>query len=77
MRHGNKVNHLGRTTEHRKALLRNLAISLIAHKRIRTTLAKARVLRTFIEPFAPSPLENRSVCRSTFRSAVSRVTATA
>lgn len=50
MRHGRKVNHLGRTTAHRKALLANLAISLIMHKRISTTLAKARELRKFLEP---------------------------
>lgn len=50
MRHGNKLNHLGRTSEHRKALMRNLTIALIEHKRIKTTLAKARSLRQFIEP---------------------------
>lgn len=50
MRHGNKVNHLGRKIGHRMALAKNLAISLIEHKRINTTLAKAKVLRTFIEP---------------------------
>jgi large subunit ribosomal protein L17 len=63
MRHGNKVNHLSRTTEHRKALLRNLAISLIAHKRIRTTLAKARVLRTFIEPLITKSKDNTTHSR--------------
>lgn len=50
MRHGKKINHLGRTDSHRKALLSNLAISLISHKRIVTTLAKAKALRTFVEP---------------------------
>jgi len=50
MRHGVKINHLGRTKEHRKALLRNLACQLIEHKRIITTLAKARALRQFVEP---------------------------
>ncbi|TAE47984.1 MAG: 50S ribosomal protein L17 [Bacteroidetes bacterium] len=50
MRHGNKVNHLGRKTAHRKALLNNLACSLIEHKRIITTLAKAKELRVFVEP---------------------------
>lgn len=50
MRHGNKVNPLGRKVAHRHALLRNLAIALIEHKRISTTLPKARELRKFIEP---------------------------
>ncbi|MCC6448032.1 MAG: 50S ribosomal protein L17, partial [Chitinophagaceae bacterium] len=50
MRHGVKINHLGRKTAHRKALMRNMAISLIEHKRITTTLAKAKALRVFIEP---------------------------
>ena len=50
MRHGKKINHLGRTDSHRKALLANMATSLIKHKRITTTLAKARALRTYIEP---------------------------
>lgn len=50
MRHGKKVNHLGRTKSHRDALLANLAISLIKAKRIQTTLAKAKSLRMYIEP---------------------------
>jgi large subunit ribosomal protein L17 len=50
MRHGNKNNHLGRTTSHRKAMLANMATSLILHKRITTTLAKAKVLRGYVEP---------------------------
>jgi large subunit ribosomal protein L17 len=50
MRHGVKLNHLGRTSAHRKALLSNLACELIRHKRIITTLAKARALRVHIEP---------------------------
>lgn len=50
MRHGAKINHLGRKTPHRKALLRNLACQLIQHKRIVTTLAKAKALRVFVEP---------------------------
>lgn len=50
MRHGKRFNHLGRKAAHRKALLRNLACALIEHKRIKTTLAKAKALRQFIEP---------------------------
>lgn len=50
MRHGDKINNLSRTTAHRKALLSNLAISLIQHKRITTTKAKAKALRVFVEP---------------------------
>jgi large subunit ribosomal protein L17 len=50
MRHNNKINHLGRTYAHRDALLSNMAISLIQHKRIFTTLAKAKELRKYIEP---------------------------
>lgn len=50
MRHGRKVNHLGRTASHRKAMMANMASSLILHKRINTTLAKAKALRTFVEP---------------------------
>ena len=50
MRHGKTVNHLGRTSEHRKALLSNLASSLILSKRITTTLAKAKELRKYVEP---------------------------
>lgn len=50
MRHGKKFNHLGRTASHRKAMLSNMACSLIEHKRINTTLAKAKALRGFVEP---------------------------
>jgi large subunit ribosomal protein L17 len=50
MRHGNKVNHLGRKSEHRKAMLSNMANSLIEHKRITTTVAKAKALRGYVEP---------------------------
>ena len=50
MRHGKKVNHLGRTNSHRKAMLANMASSLIQHKRITTTLAKAKALRGYVEP---------------------------
>lgn len=50
MRHGKKFNHLGRKVGHRKALLKNLSIALITHKRINTTLAKAKALRVHLEP---------------------------
>jgi len=50
MRHGKKFNHLKRKTGHRKALLKNMAGSLVEHKRITTTLAKAKALRTYFEP---------------------------
>lgn len=60
MRHGKKVNHLGRTSSHRKALLSNLAISLIMNKRITTTVAKAKELRKYVEPII-----NRSKTDST------------
>ena len=50
MRHNKKFNHLGRTSSHRKALLANMASSLILHKRIKTTLAKAKALRMYVEP---------------------------
>jgi large subunit ribosomal protein L17 len=50
MRHGDKINNLSRTKAHRDALMSNMASQLIAHKRIVTTLAKARALRTYIEP---------------------------
>lgn len=50
MRHGKKINHLSRKSEHRAALLMNMACSLIEHKRINTTVAKAKALRVYIEP---------------------------
>ena len=50
MRHNKKFNHLSRTADHRQAMLANLAISLIMHKRITTTLAKAKALNTYVEP---------------------------
>ena len=50
MRHGKKINHLGRTASHRKALLSNMAAQLITHKRITTTVAKAKALRKYVEP---------------------------
>ncbi|MFT5078538.1 MAG: large subunit ribosomal protein L17 [Planctomycetota bacterium] len=50
MRHGKKVNHLSRKTAHRKSMLANMACSLIEHKRINTTVAKAKALKSFVEP---------------------------
>ena len=50
MRHNKKFNHLGRTASHRSAMLANMAISLIMHKRITTTLAKAKALKKYVEP---------------------------
>src|SRR5947208_16503494 len=58
MRHGDKINNLGRKSSHRRALLSNLAAQLIQHKRIVTTLAKAKVLRTYIEPLITKAKEN-------------------
>lgn len=58
MRHGDKINNLGRTASHRKALLSNLACQLIQHKKIVTTLAKAKALRTYVEPLITKGKEN-------------------
>ncbi len=58
MRHNKKFNHLGRKKGHRKALLTNMAISLIEHKRITTTIAKAKALRVFLEPLVTKAKSN-------------------
>jgi large subunit ribosomal protein L17 len=58
MRHGDKINNLGRTASHRRALLSNMACELIVHKRIVTTLAKAKALRTYAEPLITKGKEN-------------------
>ena len=58
MRHGKKINHLGRTASHRKALLSNMAYSLIEHKRINTTVAKAKALRVYVEPLLTKAKED-------------------
>lgn len=67
MRHGNKINNLGRKTAHRKSMLANMACSLIEHKRINTTVAKAKALKQFIEPLiTKAKTENNSeIAKST------------
>ena len=71
MRHGKKVNHLGRKTAHRKAMLANMACSLIEHKRINTTVAKAKALKQFVEPLVTKSKEdtthNRRIVYSRLR----------
>lgn len=63
MRHGNKVNALGRTKSHRDAMLKNMASSLIEHKRINTTLAKAKALRGYLEPLITKSKSNNTHSR--------------
>jgi large subunit ribosomal protein L17 len=58
MRHGKKFNHLGRNASHRKAMLANMASSLIMHKRINTTVAKAKALRVYVEPLITKAKED-------------------
>ena len=63
MRHNKKVNHLGRKSAHRKALMSNMASSLLIHKRISTTLAKARALRSYVEPLITKAKEDTTHSR--------------
>jgi large subunit ribosomal protein L17 len=63
MRHNRVINHLGRTSSHRKAMLSNMATSLIIHKRITTTTAKAKALRTFVEPLITKSKEDSTHSR--------------
>ena len=63
MRHGDKINNLGRTAAHRRALLANLAIALIEHKRITTTVAKAKALRRYVEPLVTKSKDNTTHSR--------------
>jgi large subunit ribosomal protein L17 len=63
MRHGDKIKNLSRTASHRKALLTNLAIELIMHKRIVTTLTKAKALRTWVEPILTKAKNNSTHSR--------------
>ena len=63
MRHGKKFNHLGRTADHRNAMLANMTISLIMHKRITTTLAKAKALKKYAEPLITRSKEDTTHSR--------------
>lgn len=63
MRHLNKINHLGRTSSHRKALMSNMAADLILRKRITTTTAKAKALRMYVEPLINKSKENTTHSR--------------
>ncbi len=63
MRHGDKINNLGRTAAHRRALLANMAIALIEHKRITTTVAKAKALRRYVEPLITKSKDNTTHSR--------------
>ncbi|RYZ87297.1 MAG: 50S ribosomal protein L17 [Proteobacteria bacterium] len=65
MRHGKKINHLGRTASHRKAMLSNMASSLILHKRISTTVAKAKALRKYVEPILTRSKDDTTHSRRT------------
>lgn len=58
MRHGDKINNLSRTASHRKAMLANMACSLIQYRRIKTTVAKAKVLRQYVEPIITKAKDN-------------------
>lgn len=87
MRHGKKINHLGRKAAHRKAMLSNMACSLIEHKRINTTVAKAKALRVYIEPILTksktdsthsrrvvfSQLQNKNVVTELFREVAPKI----
>ncbi|MBS7284053.1 MAG: 50S ribosomal protein L17 [Prevotella sp.] len=63
MRHNKKFNHLGRTADHRQAMLANMAISLIMHKRITTTVAKAKALKKYVEPLITKAKEDSTNAR--------------
>ncbi|MDR3705617.1 MAG: 50S ribosomal protein L17 [Paludibacteraceae bacterium] len=65
MRHNKKFNHLGRTASHRKAMLSNMACSLIKHKRITTTVAKAKALKMYVEPLITKSKEDSTHSRRT------------
>lgn len=63
MRHSRVINHLGRTSAHRNAMLANMAVSLIMHKRITTTTAKAKALKTYVEPVITKSKEDSTASR--------------
>jgi len=65
MRHGKKINHLGRTAAHRHAMLSNMATSLILHKRVTTTVAKAKALRQYVEPLLTKAKDDTTHSRRT------------
>ena len=65
MRHNKGFNHLGRKTGHRKAMLANMAVSLIMHKRIETTLPKAKALREYVEPLITKSKDDSTHSRRT------------
>lgn len=65
MRHGKTINHLGRTAKHREAMLSNMACSLIEHKRINTTVAKAKALRKYVEPLITKSKDDSTHSRRT------------
>lgn len=87
MRHGDKINNLGRKAAHRRSLLANLACSLILHKKINTTVAKAKALRTYVEPILTrakddsthsrrmvfSYLQNKDVVTTLFRDVAGKI----
>src|SRR4030043_260723 len=63
MRHSRVINHLGRKSSHRKSMMANMAVSLILHKRIRTTVAKTKALKTFVEPLITKSKEDSTHSR--------------
>ncbi len=65
MRHQKVINHLGRTSSHRKSMISNMAVSLILHKKISTTTAKAKALKTFVEPLITKSKEDSTHSRRT------------
>ena len=73
MRHNKNFNHLGRQAGHRKALMSNMASSLILHKRIETTVAKAKALRQFIEPLVFSYLKQKEAVTELFRTIAPKI----